>query len=387
MSHDGRSVIAKFRALYGEEPLLFSAPGRVNLIGEHTDYNEGFVLPMAIERRTWIGGRTRPDRRIRVHSLDFAEEGELDLNERGRARRGGWSDYIEGMARALDERCGGLQGADLVIGSEIPIGAGLSSSAALEVGVGFALAQLNDHEIGKEELARIGQWVEHEYVGNLCGIMDQLTVALGRAGHAMLIDCRSLEVRYIPFRIERAAVVICDTGVKHELAGTEYNLRRAECERGVELLRRHLPGVHALRDVGMDEFRRYEARLPEPIRRRCRHVVAENARTLAAAAALERGEVEAFGHLMNLSHDSLRDDYEVSCEELDLMVEIARAHDGVWGARMTGGGFGGSTVVLVRGDAVADFSAYVRAEYERRTGRAARVYLVEASDGVRREAL
>jgi galactokinase len=370
-----------FQQLYEEEPRLFRAPGRVNLIGEHTDYNDGFVLPMAIERECVVAGARREDSLVRVHALDVNEAAEFDLNLSGARRRGVWLDYVEGIARVLQAGGAALHGANLAIHSDVPIGAGLSSSAALEVSVGLALLSLSGLEVDLVSLALAAQKTEHEYVGIKSGIMDQLIAALGRRGHALLIDCRSLETKQIPFDTSSIVVVICDTRVKHELATSEYNTRRAECERGVELLREKLPGIRALRDVSFADFQTYEACLPETIKRRCRHVVTENERTLSAAAALQANNIEALGRLMYLSHRSLRDDYEVSCLELDLLVEVASRIQGVLGARMTGGGFGGCTVNLVRRDALAEFHEIISREYGKALSYEPTIYLAEPSNG------
>ena len=378
---DVNEVRRAFQSLYGAEPRLFRAPGRVNLIGEHTDYNEGFVLPVAIDRETLVAAAARPDRRVRVHSLNEAEGAEFDLDVPGPVRRGVWLDYVEGVARALERRGFRLRGADLALLSDVPVGAGLSSSAALEVSTGLALSAVAGHEVDPVTLALAGQEAEHTYVGAQVGIMDQLISALGRKGHALLIDCRTLGVEAVPLDTSEVAVVICDTKVKHELSASEYNTRRAECERGVALLKGALPDIKALRDVGPGEFARHESLLPEPVRRRCRHVVTENERTLDAAEALRRGGLEEFGRLMYLSHRSLRDDYEVSCRELDVLVELASASRGVLGARMTGGGFGGCTVNLVRRGDLEAFRAAVTRSYREATGIEPAVYVSEAGGG------
>jgi len=371
-----------FRERYGREPRLFRAPGRVNLIGEHTDYNEGFVLPMAIERETLVAAAPRADRTVRASSLNLGAEAEFDLDAPGERRRGTWLDYVEGVARSLDGReVARLSGADLLILSDVPLGAGLSSSASLEISTGLALASLSGAGADRVGLALAGQRAEHEYVGTRCGIMDQFTAAMARAGHALLIDCRTLEATHIPFDTAGVSVAICDTNVKHELSNSEYNRRREECERGVELLRAALPSIRALRDVGADEFERHAHLLPDTVRRRCRHVVTENARTLAAADALGRGDLAEMGPLMKLSHLSLRDDYEVSCAELDALVEIACSLGGVLGARMTGGGFGGSTVSLVRRGALDEFRKVVAEEYARRTGLETSILVSEPGEG------
>jgi galactokinase len=378
---DADALRQTFQTLYGREPRLFRAPGRVNLIGEHTDYNDGFVLPMAIDRETVVAAAVREDRRLCVRAIDFDEQAEFDLERPGTPRSGRWVDYVEGVAHTL-ERCGvRLVGADLAITSSVPAGAGLSSSAALEVSVGFALASIAGAEVSRIEIALAGQQAEHEWIGANVGIMDQFVAALGRRGHALLIDCRLLRSTPVPLNTSETAIVVCDTKVKHDLASSAYNKRRAECERGVELLRAVMPDIKALRDVSVEQFEQHEHILPEPVRRRCRHVVTENARTLAAADALARGDLWEMGRLMDRSHKSLRDDYEVSSAELDVMVEIAGNFGGVLGARMTGGGFGGSTVNLVRRDALFEFRETIAREYNRATGLHASVLICEPSDG------
>jgi galactokinase len=359
----------------------FRAPGRVNLIGEHTDYNGGFVLPMAIDRSTYVAAAAREDRRVNVHSLNREESFTFDLDRAGETRRGLWLDYVEGVARALESRGVRLRGADLMLLSEVPEGAGLSSSAALEVSVGLALASVSGAEVDRVTLALAGQQAEHTYVGAMVGIMDQFVAALGREGHALLIDCRELEATAVPLDTSEVCVAITDTNVKHDLSASEYNVRRAECEEGVRILRDHLPGIKQLRDVSVEEFERFARELPEVVRRRCRHVVTEDARTLAAAEALKRGDLSEVGRLMRLSHESLRDDYEVSCPELDALAETAWTVEGVLGSRMTGGGFGGSTVSLVRRDRIEDFSAAVEADYTRRFNRRPTLYVSEPGGG------
>ena len=371
-----------FREHYGRAPRLFRAPGRVNLIGEHTDYNGGFVLPMALDRETVVAAAARADALVRVHSLGARESAEFDLASPGRPRRGHWLDYVEGVARALTGRGFRLAGAELMIASDVPAGAGLSSSAALEISAGLALAALAGAEVDRVTLALAGQQAEHEYVGTMCGIMDQFVAAMAREGHALLIDCRTLEATPVPLNTRAAAFVVCDTRVRHELSTSEYNTRRAECERGVELLGEFLPGVTQLRDVSVEDFRLYEARLPEPIRRRCRHVVTEDERTLSMVGALAANDLAGAGRLMYASHESLRRDYEVSCRELDELVSIARSLGGAaHGARMTGGGFGGSTVNLVRRDALDEFTREISTAYERSAGVRPAVYVSEPGGG------
>jgi len=343
----------RFELLYEQSPRVFSAPGRVNLIGEHTDYNDGFVLPIAIERRTFVAGARRPDARVIVRSLTLEQTVEFDLFQPGPPQRGSWLDYVEGTARALLERGFALSGANLLIHSDVPAGAGLSASAALELSVGYALAALGGAaDPDRLQLALAGQSAEHHYVGTRCGIMDQYICALALADHALKIDCRSLAYEPISLRLASACVLICDTRVKHELCTSAYNERREQCEAGVREIARQKPTVRALRDLSPTEFEALSPRLPALIARRCRHVVDENARTLAAARALESGNLAQLGELMSASHRSLRDDYEVSCPELDEAVAAVAAIPGVYGSRMTGGGFGGCTVSVLEREVV-----------------------------------
>jgi galactokinase len=371
----------EFRKRFGEEARVFRAPGRVNLIGEHTDYNDGFVMPAAIDFYTTVAIAPRADSRLVAESLQFPERLEADLHDRKHRRTGAWHDYCWGVAQSLRESGFQGPGANLLVNGEVPIGSGLSSSAAIEIATGFALLETWGMKTGLVQLAKICQRAENEFVGARCGIMDQFISATGREGNAVLLDCRSLEYSYsaMPAGVE---LVICNTMVKHSIAGGEYNQRRAECEQGVLELRKHLPGVHALRDVSIDDFRKHEGSLSPVVRRRCRHVITENGRVLDAADALAAGDLAHVGKLMHESHVSLRDDYEVSCKELDIMVDLALAQRGLVGARMTGGGFGGCTVNLVRAEAIAEFRKNVAAEYEKRTKLKPDIYVSVASGGV-----
>ncbi|MGH9844133.1 MAG: galactokinase [Blastocatellia bacterium] len=374
----------QFIERYSRHPRIFSAPGRVNLIGEHTDYNDGFVLPMAIDRRTYVAAATRDDQRVRCLSTEFDGLVEFEFNEDLRPA-GDWSDYVRGVAARLLRNGSALQGADLLIASEVPVGAGLSSSAALEIAVGFALLELANHPVDPIALAMAAQRAEQEFAGTQCGIMDQFIATLGVENHALLVDCRSLEARAVPMELSQARIVVCNSMVKHNHASGEYNRRRAECEEGVSRLARHLPGIQSLRDVEIEEFDPVADSLPEPIRRRCNHVITENARTLAAVELIETGDLEQFGQLMYSSHESLKEDYQVSCRELDLLVEIASRIPGVYGARMTGGGFGGCTINLVESNQVETFTSTIVREYERQTGMRPDCYVCRASGGVREE--
>jgi galactokinase len=381
---DLRKFSRTFLSLFGEAPRIFSAPGRVNLIGEHTDYNDGFVLPLAIDRRAYVGVRARSDRRVRAHSLDFSDVHTLSLDEPGQPRRGNWFDYCEGMARILESDGQLLRGADLLIGSDVPLGAGLSSSAALEIAVGLALLDTAGLPVDARKVALAAQRAEHVFVGTQCGIMDQFIAALGVEGHALLLDCRSLEARHIRLDTAEAAIVVFDSGVKHALASSAYNERRRECEEGVELLRRVLPEITHLRDVVAADLARNESLLSPTLLRRCRHVITENARTQTTADLLEEGDMDGVGELMNLSHESLRDDYEVSCDELEVLVHAARKA-GACGARMTGGGFGGCTVNLVARHGLEVAIRDIQDEFARHFGRVCPVFEVVPSPGARQE--
>ena len=370
-----------FRDAYGRAPRLFRAPGRVNLIGEHTDYNDGFVLPIALDRDTVAAAAPRDDRKLVARSADGGQPGEIDLDAPPAPRRGTWLDYVEGAARLSEERFGRLRGADLLVAGDVPVGAGLSSSAALEVAVATALCGVSSLSPEPRALALAAQAAEHRFVGTRCGIMDQLASVLGRAGHALFVDCRSLDVRPIPVHPERAAILVFDSGVRHEHSSGEYNVRRAQCEEAVARLGARHPGLRALRDVSPAELDADAALLPEPLWRRARHVVGEIARTEQAAAALSAGDLAAFGRLMYASHASLRDDYEVSVRELDVLVEAAAATAGVLGARMTGGGFGGCAIALVAHENVPHAGPSVATAFAREFGREPAWFVTRAAEG------
>jgi galactokinase len=370
----------KFTEIYGSTARGFRAPGRVNLIGEHTDYNDGFVLPAAIEYYSRVGVAARADRKLVLHSETYGEAFEVDLDDPVPIARKRWTDYPHGVAVILERSGKRLRGANLLIEGNVPIGAGLSSSAALEVSVALALLANSDIAVDRVEVAKLCQRAENEFVGARCGIMDQFASSCGARDRALLLDCRSLELRLLPID-PRVSLVACNTMVKHEVAHSEYNTRRAECEEGVRLLSAFLPKIRALRDVSQADLEKYRTALPEVIYRRCRHIVTENARVLAAAAALEKGDLAHFGELMGESHLSMRDDFEISCHELDIMVEMAVTMDGVLGSRMTGGGFGGCTINLVRSDAVKKFAGDIAGCYERVIGPHPEIYVSRPAEG------
>jgi len=349
----------------------------VNLIGEHTDYNDGFVLPMAIDREVAVVGAPRDDRRIRLYALNFDDEADFALDQLQRSEPADWSDYPRGVAWALQEAGFDLAGFDGVLYGDVPIGSGLSSSAAIEMAVFMAFAACQPALAGLDRVraAKLAQRAENAFVGVNCGIMDQFVSALGQAGHALFIDCRSLDYAPVPMP-GGTAVVVVDTAAPRSLAASAYNERRAQCEAAARLL-----GVPALRDLSPEIFAQRRAALPALVAQRAEHVIYENRRVLDAVAALRAGDVATFGRLMNESHDSLRDLYEVSSAELDAVVEIARGVSGVYGARMTGAGFGGCAIALAEQTAVDALRDAVMREYPARTGRQPSIYVCTANDG------
>ena len=381
-----RRLAGAFESRFGRPPVAVSeAPGRVNLIGEHVDYNEGHVLPIAIDRSIMVAFAPRPDSEVRLYSLDFEQESAFHLERIERDPEAFWSDYVRGVAWALQEAGHRIVGLDAAIEGNVPVGAGLSSSAALEVAALGAFDAASDLRIDRRELALLGQRAENRFVGVACGVMDQMAAALARAGHALLIDCRSLEHEAVPLPLEGLSIVVADSGVRRALLDSQYNLRRQECQQAAELLAAAITDrpVTALRDVTPDDLVRHGGKLPPNLLRRARHVVEEEGRVLGAVQALRRGDVEAFGEALNASHRSLRDDYEVSCPELDLLVDLAQALPGVLGARLTGAGFGGCTVNLVRAGALESFRVLVMAPYRSQTGRDGCMYVCRAADGLR----
>jgi galactokinase len=372
------SLLEKFKARFGGNARVYRAPGRVNLIGEHTDYNDGFVLPAAIGFYCWVAIAPRDDRKLVLYSENLDESIEVDLDLLGLPGAGKWYDYPLGVAWELERAGNRLRGANIFISGEVPLGAGLSSSAAVEVSTGYALLDIASLPVDRTKLALLCQRAENEYVGARCGIMDQFISCHGIARHALMLDCRSLDFRLLrlPSNVQ---LVICNTMVKHALGASEYNVRREECEAAMRALSPALRGIRALRDVTLKQLEKHRGLLTDVTYRRSRHIITENERVLSVASAFENGDIEALGTLMAESHRSLRDDYEVSCAELDIMVEIAAGKPGLYGARMTGGGFGGCTINLVAAGDSQEFQRAVAAEYESKTGLRPDIYICEAS--------
>lgn len=358
--------------------LVVRAPGRVNIIGEHTDYNGGFVLPAAVDRAVLIAGRSRPGRAIDAFATTLDESATWEPGGPKPERR--WMRYLAGVATALLERGAALPGVELTIASDLPVGAGLSSSAALCIGAVMLFAELADFRIDGLTAAQIAQWSESEYVGIRVGIMDPYASRNGKEGHALLLDCRSLTHELVPLP-NGVVMGVCDTGVRRALASSGYNDRRRSCEEAVALLRPHIGGLRTLRDVDSAWLGQLKLFLPETLYRRAHHVVSENQRTLEAAGAFRAGQIDKVGALLHASHASLRDDYEVSCKELDAMAEAAEAAPGCYGARMMGGGFGGCAIALVREEQWDAFAAATAEGYHTRTGRDATIYRCRATDG------
>lgn len=379
------AAAASFRDLYGNNPeLVVAAPGRVNLIGEHTDYNDGYVLPVAIDRAIVIAAALRGDRTVRAHSLTFGESCEFDLDDIRPSDRWPWSNYTRGVAQILQGDNHALVGLDLCITGDIPIGSGLSSSAALEVASCLAFEAAGGFDLGPVARALLCRRAEREFVGVQCGIMDQFVCCLGREGHALFLDTRSLDFEAVPLGNGTHSIVVADTGKRRSLLHSEYNTRRAECEAAVEAIREYAPWIQALRDVDQELFGHVANNLPEVLKKRARHVITENGRVLRSISALKDHDLTRFGQLMTDSHRSLRDDYEVSTPELDLLVEAALEVDGVLGARMTGAGFGGCTVSLVRTDALDEFRKHLAVRYSQAAGYDPQVLVCRASAGAAR---
>jgi galactokinase len=384
-SHEERAntLVEGFAARFGPQPRVYRAPGRVNLIGEHTDYNGGFVLPAALTMSCWVAAAPRTDRVLSVWSDAFEQERTWDLSALATPPDGDWGDYVRGVAVTLMSNGYEIPGASLLVSSDVPLGAGLSSSAALEVAVALALIDLAGPAPAAGALAALCQRAENDFVGVQCGPMDQITSVHARADHALLIDCRSLEYTQQPIP-GSLTIVACNTMVRHRNAGNDYNTRRRECAAALEQISRCSGPTDSFRDVDTDVVDRCNRHLDSRLLRRARHVVSENTRVMTAARALQRGDLEGVADLMAASHRSLRDDFEVSCPELDLLVELARQVPGVYGSRMTGAGFGGCTVNLVATDAIRAFREEVSTNYERRTGHRPEIYTSRAGAGAER---
>ena len=362
--------------------MIARAPGRVNLIGEHTDYNDGYVLPCAIEQAIWIMARARDDNAIRIASLNYDETFEAQLDRLEPLPNRSWPDYLLGVASILRQNGHELSGWEAVVGGNVPLGAGLSSSAAIEVVTATVLRELFQLELNDRELALLAQKAENDYIGVQCGIMDQFASAFGKVNHMLFLDCRTLEIRQIPASLGSYELVICDTKVERKLSGSEYNTRRNQCEEGAQILQKHRSeSIRALRDASLEDIEACRDLMTDIVFRRCRHVVTENPRVLDTIEALQTGDLNRVGNLMQESHNSLRDDYEVSCPELNVLVDLAMNCQGVLGARMTGAGFGGCTVNLVEKSQVDHFRDRIVSAYKEETGRFPEITVTRPAQG------
>ena len=383
------TVLKKFEEVYGstEGVNVYFAPGRVNMIGEHTDYNGGHVFPCALTIGTYAAVKKREDRKLRFYSVNFASLGiiESSLDNLKPSKEAGWTNYPKGVMWAFDER--GMKmdcGLDIALFGNIPDGSGLSSSASLEVLTGYYLKDLYDFQVTNIDLAKIGQYSENNFNGMNCGIMDQFASAMGKKDHAIFLDTADSSYQYAPLVLDGAKIIVTNSNVKHSLVNSEYNVRRSECEKALEELQTVVK-IAGLGDLSEEEFEANKSAIKDEVRvRRAKHAVYENQRTIRAVEALKSNDLKLFGELMNASHVSLRDDYQVSCEEIDVLVEEAWKVNGVIGSRITGGGFGGCTVSIVKDEAVEQFKEKVGAAYKERVGKTADFYVVEIGDGPRK---
>ena len=370
----------KFYQLFGETPLLVRSPGRVNLIGEHTDYNEGFVLPAAIDKAIYFAITPRNDHRCVLHAQDLKDSYQFQLEDLTKAIKK-WPDYLLGVVDQLQRNGHALKGFNCVFGGDIPIGAGLSSSAALEAGLAYALNDLFQLNIDSMTLVKLAQKAENEFVGVQCGIMDQLINIFGQDNHALLLDCRSLEYEYYPFESSRIKIVLCDTKVQRELGSSEYNNRRAQCEQGIKILKNNGLPVKSLRDISLEMLQEFKKQMDPVVYRRCNYVIEENLRVIAGCENLVNGDFADFGQKMYQSHQGLQREYEVSCRELDILVESAAEHQGVIGARMMGAGFGGCTINLVWKEQLESFEEKMEKTYRDLLKKKSTLYITEITAG------
>jgi galactokinase len=374
-------VRSKFLDLHNQEPLLVRSPGRINLIGEHTDYNEGFVMPAAIDRDIVFAVGFSDEPHSTLYSIRHNELIPFHISQPHKVPEPLWPNYLLGVARRFLDKGYNLKNIHCVVGGDVPTGAGLSSSAALECGFAFALDQLHSFNVPKLDLVHMAQWAEHNYAGVKCGIMDQFSSMMGAEGKAFVLDCRTLSYHYFPVDLKDYSIVLCDTMVKHSLANSAYNKRREECEQGVSILRKYFPTIRSLRDVSLQMIEDHRNEFSDTVYDRCTYIVAENKRVLDASEDLKKGDMRAFGKKMYATHDGLSKLYEVSCPELDFMVNEARKYDFVAGARMMGGGFGGCTINLVAKTKVDWFIRTLREAYMKNFDHEMNAYIVGIKNG------
>jgi len=374
------TVKDKYKTLFGTEPIVVRSPGRVNIIGEHTDYNEGFVLPAAIDKASYVAVGLRNDDRISLYAEEFGDSFESSLTTLAPTDRG-WPNYILGVADQLQKSGHALKGFNMVLSGDVPIGAGLSSSASIECATGFALNELFGLSISRLELVKLAQRAEHLFAGVRVGIMDMFASAFGKQDHVIKLDCRSLDYEYVPLKMDGIKIVLFNSNVEHSLASSEYNMRRQQCEAGVALIKAHHPEVASLRDATMEMLHKYVEPADALVYKRCKYVVEEKERLLQGCEDLKRGDIKALGKKMFATHDGLSKEYEVSCEELDFLVDQVRNKEAVLGARMMGGGFGGCTINLVREDAVEDLIKETTTNYNQQMKLKLLSYIAQIEDG------
>jgi galactokinase len=377
-----QDVLENFRKRYNTEPMLVRAPARINLIGEHTDYNDGFVMPAAIHYATWFAFAEASDNVSEIYSMKYDDVFTVDLANVKPVKEPMWANYLLGVIRQLLDDAHAIKPFKCVFAGDIPIGAGLSSSASVECGFAFGLNEMNKLGVDRQKLVLMAQWSEHNFVGMKCGIMDQFASMMGKKGNVILLDCRSLEYSYSPLSLGEYTLVLCDTRVKHALVDSDYNKRREDCEQGVAILQKHHPNVKSLRDANLNMLEKYASEFTETQWIRCKYVIEEIERVQSANKDLQKGNLEAFGKKMYETHQGLSKLYEVSCPELDFFVEIAKQFPEVIGARMMGGGFGGCTINIVHQDAVDRFSAAIRESYKSKFNLEALIHPVNIEDGV-----
>ncbi len=368
-----------FWQLHHEDPIIVRAPGRINLIGEHTDYNNGFVLPAAIDKAVYVAISKRNDNKIYLHAEEYNENYIADI-ENLRQNKFHWSSYVLGVADQLLKKKYSITGFNIIVDGDVPVGAGIAASAAIECATVFALNELFGLNIGKLDMVRIAQKAEQEFVGLQCGIMDMFTSMYGKKDHVICLDCRSFEYEYFPFKQDGIKIVLLDTSIKHSLASSEYNTRKKQCEEGVALIQQHMPQVQSLRDATIEMLDKYVAQ-NKLVYNRCRYVVEENERLLAGCKDLQRNDINAFGKKMFATHKGLSKMYEVSCNELDIMVDLVKHNKAVIGARMMGGGFGGCTINIVKEDAVEELIYDTREQYREKTGMNLNAYIASIEGG------
>lgn len=377
------TIIEKFTEKFGTEPSVFRSPGRVNLIGEHTDYNDGFVLPAAIDKQLFFAVAPNSVNKCRIYSYDLDEYAEFSLDDIKPSEKD-WLNYLLGVVAQFQKASLPIKPFDVVYGGNIPIGAGVSSSAAVECGLAYSLNDIFGLNIEKFALAKMSQKAEHEYAGVMCGIMDQFANLFGKKNHVVRLDCRSLEYEYYNFDINPYRVILCDTQVKHSLASSEYNTRRKECDEGVRIFQKYSAEIKSLRDVSIDLLETHKNELPPSVYKRCSYVVNEIRRVQEACIDLQNGNLKAFGQKMFETHHGLQHDYEVSCSELDFLADEARKNPAVLGARMMGGGFGGCTINLVKLENADSFIREMSAAYKKQFNIDLKTYMTEIVDGTSR---